>query len=100
MRFKVQYWLKSELIDTSTTEVIFNNTSDLKDWLKPKLDNKNLDDYNWTILLDKTDVGEGHYTILHSENNLNDLIARMDNNPKYKNWVKPYAQQIRALLNI
>jgi len=100
MRFIVQYWLKSDLLDTPTTERIFDNTTELRDWIKPKLDNNNLKLYQWTILLDKTDVGEGYYTILHSEDDINDLIARAEETPKYRNWVKPYAKQIRQLLNL
>jgi len=91
MRFIVQYWLKSDLLDTPTTERIFDNTTELRDWIKPKLDNNNLKLYQWTILLDKTDVGEGYF---------NDLIARAEETPKYRNWVKPYAKQIRQLLNL
>lgn len=100
MQFKIQYWLKSSILDTPTNEVVFNNVTELRDWIKPKLDNNNLDNYQWTILLDKTDVGEGHYTILHSDDDTDDLLARMENIPKYKSWIKPYTQQIRQLLNL
>ena len=100
MQFKIQYWLKSTLVQTEVTEKVFLNVTELRDWIKPRLDNKSLDAYEWTILLDKSDVGQGHYTILHSEDNINDLLARMDLHPKYKAWVKSYATQIRTLLNL
>ena len=98
MKFKVQYWLKSDIIDTMTTEVVFNNMTEVKDWLKAKLIPNDLADYNWTVLLDKTDVGEGHYTIMHSEVDAAEQFQKIEQIPKYKNWVKAFTKDIDDML--
>ena len=99
MQFIVQYRLKSDIIINPTTERVFDNTTELRDWIKPRLDNQNLDGYEWTILLDKGGI-EGCFTVLHSDYSVDDLLAKMEIIPKYKAWVKPYATQIRQLLNL
>ena len=98
MQFKLQYWEKSELVDMPVSEAIFTNMSELKDYLKIKLKGDNFKNKQWTVLLDKSDIGQGHYTIFHSETSANKLESNFQRIPKYKNWVADFKKDIEDML--
>jgi len=100
MQFKVQYWLKANLIDTPSTEEVFLNVGDLRNWMKPKLNTGFFDSYQWTILLDRSDTGEGHFTVLHSEMNTDDILDNMSKITSYDKWVRGFTIQLRQMLGI
>ena len=96
MKFKIQYWLKSNLLDTQVKEVSFDNLGELRDYLKPKL-RSTFKDYNWTVLQDEVIEGRGHKTILHSQMpNALDLMQKLT---EYKYFVEPQTRTLIQLLS-
>lgn len=100
MKFRIQYWLKSDLIQTEIQNRVFNNTTELRDWMKPRLDNAKMDGYTWTMLLDMRDTGNGHWTMFHSEKPILEIREKMERHPKYKPFVSQYHDEIKMLLNL
>ena len=87
MIYKLQYWLKSESLETKMSEMV----SDDLDFLMDQIETRNNNGEAWTILVDK-DVylngkmieNHGSFTVLHSETERSTLTALMDKNEAYK----------------
>ena len=95
MIYKLQYWLKSELLETKTSEMVSDDLNFLMDQIETRNDNGEA----WTILVNKDifkngfkenptkdDLIEnnGWFTVLDSETERNELTAKVNINEAYK----------------
>ncbi len=86
--FKLQYWLKSEIIDTGVFEKEFASLMEFYTYYENYIEKgifeigHNVKDYNWTLLVDKLDFGLGHFELYH--NQVKDINLLMDKNAIYK----------------